>query len=245
MIILSKFSTDTDKPINIWALSSAFCRSNFVFFITTSSLNDKKFDKNSFKLHVWGFPSTIARVLNPNELSICVFLYNCLLIVSGSTPFLKSIETLIPSLLDSSLISLIPSIFFSLTNWAILSFKTDLFTWYGIEVITSLSFPFFKLSIEISPLILNEPLPLLYPCLIMSLPIITPPVGKSGPGICFIKSLILISLFSIKASVPFITSPKLWGGMLVAIPTAIPPAPLTNKFGNCAGRTVGSFSVSS
>jgi len=29
------------------------------------------------------------------------------------------------------------------------------------------------------------------------------------------------------------------------MPTAIPPAPLTNKFGNCAGKTVGSFSVSS
>ena len=31
--------------------------------------------------------------------------------------------------------------------------------------------------------------------------------------------------------VAFITSPKLWGGMLVAIPTAIPPAPLTNMLG--------------
>ena len=79
----------------------------------------------------------------------------------GSTPFLKSIATLIPSLLDSSLISLIPSIFFSLTNCAILSFSTALFTWYGIEVITNLSLPFFKLSTDTSPLILNEPLPLL------------------------------------------------------------------------------------
>ena len=72
-----------------------------------------------------------------------------------------SIETLIPSLFDSSLISFIPSIFFSLTSWAILSLSTDLFTWYGIDVMTSLSLPFFKFSIEISPLILNEPLPLL------------------------------------------------------------------------------------
>ena len=101
-----------DKPIKMCALSSAFCKSNFVFFITTTSLKLKKFDKNSFKLHVCGLPSTIAKVLNPKELSIWVFLYNCLLTVSGSTPPLKSIETLIPSLLDSSLISLIPSIFF-------------------------------------------------------------------------------------------------------------------------------------
>ena len=94
LIILSKFSTDTDNPINIWALSSAFCKSNFVFLITTSSLKVKKFDMNSLRLQVCGFPSTIAKVLKPKELSICVFLYNCLLTVSGSTPFRKSIETL-------------------------------------------------------------------------------------------------------------------------------------------------------
>ena len=79
----------------------------------------------------------------------------------------------------------------------------------------------------------------------MSLPIIIPPVGKSGPGIYFINSLIFISLFAINANVPFMTSPRLWGGILVAIPTAIPPAPLTNKFGYWAGNTSGSFSVSS
>ena len=49
-------------------------------------------------------------------------------------PFdLKSMATLIPSLFDSSLISLIPSIFLSLTSCAILSFKADLLTWYGID----------------------------------------------------------------------------------------------------------------
>ena len=73
-IILSKFSTDTDNPINIWARASAFWRSNFVFLMTTSSLNDKKFDKKSFKVQVFGLPSTIAKVLKPKELSIWVFL---------------------------------------------------------------------------------------------------------------------------------------------------------------------------
>ena len=41
------------------------------------------------------------------------------------------------------------------------------------------------------------------------------------------------------------TSPKLWGGMLVAMPTAMPPAPLTKRVGNLAGRTDGSLTVSS
>ena len=38
---------------------------------------------------------------------------------------------------------------------------------------------------------------------------------------------------------------KLCGGILVAIPTAIPPAPFTKRLGYCAGNTVGSCSVSS
>ena len=159
LITLSIFSTDTDKPIKIWALSSAFFKSNFVLLITTSSLNERKFSKNSFKLQVLGFLSTIANVLKLKELSIDVYLNNCLLTVSGSTFDLKSIATRTPSRLDSSLISLIPSIFLSLTSSAILSFKTDLFTWYGIEVITKRSLPFFCCSIFISPLILKEPLP--------------------------------------------------------------------------------------
>ena len=41
------------------------------------------------------------------------------------------------------------------------------------------------------------------------------------------------------------TSAKLCGGMFVAIPTAIPVAPFTNKFGIRAGKTSGSRSVES
>ena len=36
------------------------------------------------------------------------------------------------------------------------------------------------------------------------------------------------------------TSVKLWGAMLVAIPTAIPWTPLTKRFGNVAGSVLGS-----
>ena len=128
-ITLSKLSTATDKPINICALSSAFFKLYFVLFTTTSFLKFKKFSKKSFKEQVLGLFSTIANVLNPNELSKGVNLYNCLFIVSGSTFLLKSIETLIPSWFDSSLISLIPSIFLSLTSSATFSLRFDLLTW--------------------------------------------------------------------------------------------------------------------
>ena len=37
-----------------------------------------------------------------------------------------------------------------------------------------------------------------------------------------------------------LSSSKLWGGMFVAIPTAIPAAPFKSIFGNFEGRTTGS-----
>ena len=44
------------------------------------------------------------------------------------------------------------------------------------------------------------------------------------------------------AIVASITSFKLCGGILVAIPTAIPVEPLISKFGSLVGNTLGSIS---
>ena len=55
-----------------------------------------------------------------------------------------------------------------------------------------------------------------------------------------ISSSSVMSGLSIIASRPSIVSPRLCGGMLVAMPTAMPPAPLTSRFGKRAGRTTGS-----
>ena len=79
----SIFSTAVAKPIKIWAFSSAFFKSNFTLLITVSSINFKNSEINSFKFKIFGLLFTIASVLNPNELSIFVSLYSCLLIVSG------------------------------------------------------------------------------------------------------------------------------------------------------------------
>ena len=48
-----------------------------------------------------------------------------------------------------------------------------------------------------------------------------------------------LSIIIMQAS---ITSPRLCGGMFVAMPTAMPDEPLTRRFGNLAGRTDGSES---
>ena len=90
--------------------------------------------------------------------------------------------------------------------------------------------------------ILKEPLPDSYASLIPSPTKITPPLGRSGPGISSMicsKEDFGFCSNSCRAS---ITSPRLWGGMLVAIPTAMPLAPFTSRFGNAAGSTSGSLS---
>jgi hypothetical protein len=82
-----------------------------------------------------------------------------------------------------------------------------------------------------------------------SRPTIVPPVGKSGPGTAWRTARSRSSRgacrSSIAAIVPSITSRMLCGGMFVAIPTAMPVDPLTSRFGNGVGRTVGSSEVSS
>ena len=60
-----------------------------------------------------------------------------------------------------------------------------------------------------------------------------------------ISSSVDISLLSINETKPFIISVRLCGGILVAIPTAIPSEPLIKRVGTVVGKTDGSFSVSS
>ena len=85
------------------------------------------------------------------------------------------------------------------------------------------------------------------------------PVGKSGPEMCSMYSetaidgAFLASIASLPSSIILstcnltadATSVRLWGGILVAIPTAIPSLPFSRRFGRRAGNTVGSLSESS
>ena len=115
-------------------------------------------------------------------------------------------------------------------------------TSYGISVIIILLLPLAKSWIWAFERIVTDPRPVLYASSRPERLKIIPPVGKSGANTIFISSSIVISGFLANAQTASITSPKLWGGILVAIPTAIPLVPDINKFGNLAGKTVGSFS---
>ena len=71
------------------------------------------------------------------------------------------------------------------------------------------------------------------------------PVGKSGPFTDRISCSVVAFGSSISLTMASQTSPRLWGGILVAMPTAMPEAPLMSMFGRRAGRTEGSPNESS
>ena len=77
-----------------------------------------------------------------------------------------------------------------------------------------------------------------------SRPTISAPLGKSGPLIRSISASWSSSRVASGCSsahvAPSATSRRLCGGMLVAMPTAMPAEPLTSRLGKRAGSTVGS-----
>ena len=75
------------------------------------------------------------------------------------------------------------------------------------------------------------PWPVLKAWSIPSIPFIIPPVGKSGPLTISRNSSNFVVGFLINLMVASIISFKLWGGISVAKPAAIPLAPLISKLG--------------
>ncbi len=71
------------------------------------------------------------------------------------------------------------------------------------------------------------------------------PVGKSGPRTCASSSSSVADGFSSRWMQAAATSRRLWGGISVDMPTAMPDAPFRRRFGRRAGRRTGSLSVPS
>ncbi len=72
-----------------------------------------------------------------------------------------------------------------------------------------------------------------------------PAVGKSGAGTSSISSSPDSCGLASSARQAFAVSVRLCGGMLVAMPTAIPELPFTSRFGRREGSTDGSISLPS
>ena len=76
-------------------------------------------------------------------------------------------------------------------------------------------------------------------------PMMIPRVGKSGPLMCSIRSSRVAFSLSSTQMQASMTSRRLWGGMLVVMPTAMPEDPFTSRLGSREGTTRGSFRDSS
>ncbi len=163
-------------------------------------------------------------MLMPNTVSSGVCAYRLLSTTSATSPRFSSMTTRMPSLSDSSRSSEMPSISLSRTSSAMRSSRRALFTWYGSSVTMMAWRP--------------PPCRCLrnacargstggrgrcdrrwrFPCA----PLMMPAVGKSGPGMCCISSASVTSGSSSSARQALTTSVRLCGGMLVAMPTAMP-----------------------
>ena len=100
-------------------------------------------------------------------------------------------------------------------------------------------------SISVVASMMMRPRPVVYVSKIPWCPRMLAAVGKSGPLTERINCSVVVSGLSISLTMASQISPRLWGGILVAIPTAMPDAPFISILGSRAGRTVGSPSESS
>ena len=146
-------------------------------------------------------------MITPKVSWSCVCLYNWFRITFAFTSLLSSMTTRIPSRLDWSLNSVIPSIFLSLTSSAIFSISLALFTIYGSSVTTIRLLPLGIASISVTARTRILPRPVRYASSIPLVPRIIPPVGKSGPLMtCRISSIVVTPFSSIWSSMILTTA---------------------------------------
>ena len=117
---------------------------------------------------------------------------------------------------------------------------------YGSSVMAMSWRPLSSSSRSITARMMTEPRPVRYASSMPCLPTMRPPPGKSGPWMrAMAASRISAGVapgFSSTHLTASPTSRRLWVGMFVAIPTAMPVEPLTSRFGNRDGSTTGSCS---
>ena len=125
--------------------------------------------------------------------------------------------------------------------WAICSSTRLPETWCGRSVMTTS-----PLSRTQRARMRSEPRPVSYICR-RSLRgvMISARVGKSGPLMCSHSWSTVASGSSSRRIQAAVTSRTLWGGMSVAIPTAMPVVPFSSTWGRRAGSTEGSSMVPS
>ena len=193
---------------------------------------------------VRGTPSTSASMLAPNVSCSWVCLYRLFSTTLATASRFSTMTSRWPRRsLDSSRMSAMPVRRPSRTRSPIFSARLSRFTWNGSSVATRQVRPWIS-STSTTARMTIEPRPVRYASLMPRLPTIRPLVGKSGPLIRAISASRSSSSDASKLSryqaTPSATSRRLCGGILVAMPTAMPSDPLMSRLGNRLGSTTGS-----
>ncbi len=128
-ITTSTLDSATARPSRMWPRSRAFFSSNTVRRVTTSRRWPTNASIMSFRFSRRGWLSTSATMFMPKLSCSWVCLNRLLSTTSGSSPRFNSTTTRMPSLSDSSRMSEMPSIFFSVTSSAMRSSSDFLLTW--------------------------------------------------------------------------------------------------------------------
>ena len=192
----SRFCSAILNPSRICSLSCAFFRSYSLRRLITSIRCSMNTRMACLSVNTLGSLLTKASTLILNVVCRGVRLYNSRRTDSASAALFSSMTMRIPCLSDSSRKSEIPSRRPSRVNSAIRSIKADLLVIYGSSVIMMRLFPRDISSRFSLPLSVILPFPVAYAERISSCSCscrIIPPVGKSGPLISFIKSVIVMS----------------------------------------------------
>ena len=191
-----------------------------------------------------GTPSTSASMFAPKVCCSWECLYRLLSTTFGTASRLSTSTRRWPVRPEvSSRMSAMPWILPSRTASRMDTTRRSGLTWYGSSVITRHMRPLIS-SVFTTARMVMRPRPVRYACSMPLWPRIVAPVGKSGPLMMRIRlsssSSRLASGWSSAQCTPSATSRMLCGGMLVAMPTAMPDEPLHSRFGKRAGSTVGS-----
>ena len=187
-MMASRLASATRRPSRMWALPLAFLSSKRERRVMTSRLNLMNSSSAIATETTLGVPSTMASILAEKELCIAVNLYRLLRITRLCAPDRNSITMRMPFRSDSSRSSDIPSSRLVLTRLAIFSIRVALLTWYGNSVTTiCILLDRFISSIPATARTIIWPLPVSYALRMPSVPMMVPPVGKSGPVMRFMS----------------------------------------------------------
>mmetsp|Transcript_14797 Transcript_14797/g.61637 ORF Transcript_14797/g.61637 Transcript_14797/m.61637 type:complete len:386 (-) Transcript_14797:373-1530(-) len=244
-MISSALTLARTKPCTRCSLRSASPSAWRVRRCTTSNLKSRYARSISRIPMSLGSPSWMAIMFAAKRVSMPVSLYSWCSTRCGSALRLTSTTSRMPSLSLSSRTPDTPSSFLSSASSAMRSASDALLVPYGSSVMTIEWRPRSPFSKAATPRTVKRPLPVRYMARSPPSSTIWPPVGKSGAGRRAMSASTPTSASSMSASSAAATSRRLCGGMLVAMPTAMPWLPLMSRFGSLAGSTAGSSVESS